>query len=94
MDAAFAVACDDKIDRMSALDGVAQLVEKSLLDVSVAGVIAKYRLSESARAYALQELECIGELQSVAKRHAQYVCTVTTKRSVEYAVADAGSGPK
>lgn len=57
VDAVFAAVCDDDIDRVTALDCVAQLVEKSLLDVSFDSGIAKYRLSESARAYALKQLE-------------------------------------
>ncbi|WP_230947630.1 ATP-binding protein [Burkholderia territorii] len=56
IDAVFAAACDDTIDRATALDCIAQLVEKSLLDVSFDGAVAKYRLSESARAYVLEQL--------------------------------------
>ncbi|WP_231110477.1 ATP-binding protein [Burkholderia territorii] len=57
IDAVFAAACDDTIDRATALDCIAQLVEKSLLDVSFDGAVARYRLSESARAYVLEQLE-------------------------------------
>ncbi|WP_239482916.1 winged helix-turn-helix domain-containing protein [Paraburkholderia sp. C35] len=89
IDAVFAVACDDEIDRASVLDCVAQLVEKSLLDVSFDGVMAKYRLSESARAYALKQLERDGESPDVARRHAQYVCAALAKASCDNALADA-----
>jgi predicted ATPase len=88
MDAVFSVVCDDKIDYTSALDCVSQLVEKSLLDVCLNGAMATYRVSESARAYALNQLVCTGELCSVAKRHAQYVCTAITNQSVKPVVVD------
>ncbi|CAN7790569.1 winged helix-turn-helix domain-containing protein [Paraburkholderia hospita] len=89
IDAVFAVACDNEIDRASALDCLAQLIEKSLLDVSFNGVMAKYRLSESARAYALKQLERDGESREVARRHAQYVCALLARTSCEDALADA-----
>jgi predicted ATPase/DNA-binding winged helix-turn-helix (wHTH) protein len=89
IDAVFAVACDDTIDRTTALDSVAQLVEKSLLDVSFDGVTAKYRLSESARAYAQKELERTGESRDVAQRHARYICTLLAQASCDDVMADA-----
>ncbi|SKD04091.1 Predicted ATPase [Burkholderia sp. CF099] len=89
IDAVFAVACDNEIDRASALDCLAQLIEKSLLDVSFNGAMAKYRLSESARAYALKQLERDGESREVARRHAQYVCALLARTSCEDALADA-----
>ncbi len=53
LDSVYSVVCDDTVDRTTALDCIAQLVEKSILDVSFVGVTASYRLSESARTYAL-----------------------------------------
>jgi predicted ATPase len=46
-------------------------------------------LSESARAYALKQLERDGESREVARRHAQYVCALLARTSCEDALADA-----
>lgn len=83
VDAVFAVACDDTIDHAMALECIAQLVEKSVFDVSFDGVIAKYRLSESARAYALKQLESLGGAPDVARRHAEYVGALLAKTSCD-----------
>jgi predicted ATPase/DNA-binding winged helix-turn-helix (wHTH) protein len=53
IDSMYSVVCDDTVDRATAANCIAQLVEKSIVDVSFVGVTASYRLSESARTYAL-----------------------------------------
>ncbi|MBR8061927.1 helix-turn-helix transcriptional regulator [Burkholderia ambifaria] len=72
LDSMYSVVCDDSVDRTTALDCIAQLVEKSILDVSFVGVTASYRLSESARTYALA-LGSGNEPCNVAKQRARYL---------------------
>ena len=48
------------------------LVAKSLVVVERAGAVTRYRLLETMRAYALEKLTESGELDEVARRHAEY----------------------
>ena len=48
------------------------MVNKSLLSMSSTGAVARYRMLETTRAYALEKLVERGELQRYARRHAQY----------------------
>ncbi|AOI62082.1 ATP-binding protein [Burkholderia diffusa] len=49
-----------------------ELVAKSLVAVEFNGAQARYRLTESTRAYALEKLRNEGEFDAVAERHARY----------------------
>ncbi|UXU85475.1 ATP-binding protein [Burkholderia sp. S-53] len=60
---------------MSAADMIAvlgELVAKSLVTVEFDGAQARYRLTESTRAYALEKLHNEGEFDAIAERHACY----------------------
>jgi tetratricopeptide (TPR) repeat protein len=63
-----AVAADAQLDEWAVLDHLSALVEKSLV-VADAGDIPRYRLLESARAYALEQLAA-GETAETLRRHA------------------------
>ncbi|WP_321877223.1 ATP-binding protein [Paraburkholderia bannensis] len=65
-----AVACDAGLAVSAVIDGIGELVAKSLVKVSFDGPIARYRLSESTRAYALEHLHAAGEVKDVSARHA------------------------
>ena len=54
------------------VDSLANLAAKSLVVVEVVGAIMRYRLLETARAYALEKLSDSGELDEVARRHAEF----------------------
>jgi predicted ATPase len=72
MEAASAIAGDEKIIA-SEVDGVvADLVDKSLVIADVAGETVYYRLTDTARAYAQKRLSEEGEAQAVRSRHALY----------------------
>jgi predicted ATPase/DNA-binding winged helix-turn-helix (wHTH) protein len=72
LEAASAVAAGGDIPAQEVVDGVANLVAKSLLSANVAGAIVHYRLLETTRAYAREKLGESGELEQFARRHAQY----------------------
>jgi predicted ATPase len=72
LDAAQHVASDVG-DEWSVLGHVAALVEKSLLQVLGTGAVSRYRLLESARAFALEQLEAAGEAAASRRRHAEAV---------------------
>jgi predicted ATPase/DNA-binding winged helix-turn-helix (wHTH) protein len=65
-----AVACDGEWTVGSAIGSISELVAKSLVEVEFEGPAAKYRLSESARAYALEKLQAEGERREIASRGA------------------------
>ena len=68
-----AVASDTRIDAWTLLELLSHLVDKSLVatDLRDTAVEPRYRLLESARAYALEQLAAAGETQSLLRRHAQ-----------------------
>ncbi|HXZ09060.1 MAG TPA: winged helix-turn-helix domain-containing protein, partial [Paraburkholderia sp.] len=68
-----AVACDAEHSVANAIGGITELVAKSLVNVEFDGPVAKYRLSESTRAYAMEKLLAEGELKAVTKRNARYL---------------------
>jgi predicted ATPase len=70
MDSAIAVTGDGEIAASEVDEAVADLVEKSLVVADVGGEVVYYRLTDTARAYALKRLTEGGEAQTVARRHA------------------------
>ena len=61
---------DDQVDQWAVLDQLSALVDKSLV-VADPSEPPRYRLLESARAYALQRLQDAGETNSARERHAR-----------------------
>jgi predicted ATPase/DNA-binding winged helix-turn-helix (wHTH) protein len=68
MELAQAVACDAQLDDWAVLDHLSALVDKSLVVVE-AGDVPRYRLLESARAFALEQL-ALSETAETLRRHA------------------------
>lgn len=64
-----AVATDAQLDEWAVLDHLSALVDKSLV-VADAGEVPRYRLLESARAFALEQL-ATGETEATLARHAR-----------------------
>ena len=69
---ASAVARGAGITAPAVVQGVANLVEKSLVSADVCGAVAHYRLLDTTRAYALQKLSASGELEALMRRHADH----------------------
>ena len=55
------------------LVGITSLVMKSMLVADVTGDVARYRLLETTRVYALEKLNASGEAEQVYRRHARHV---------------------
>lgn len=70
LDAAQQVAADPAHDEWAVLDTLGALVDKSLVIVD-AGEPPRYRLLESTRAFALEQLADAGELDTTARSHAE-----------------------
>lgn len=71
IEAAQRVVTDDGCDDWAALDTIGHLIDKSLVVVDAAES-PRYRLLESARAYALEKLAEAQELAALSCRHASY----------------------
>lgn len=70
LDAAVAVAADEKRDEFAIIECLAGLCDHSLVWVNPADGAARYALLETTRAYALERLAAAGETAATARRHA------------------------
>jgi predicted ATPase/DNA-binding winged helix-turn-helix (wHTH) protein len=70
-EAAVAILARERDDEWTILDAIFRLIEKSLVVVD-AGEPPRYRLLETPRLFALEQLEAHGETAATAARHAAY----------------------
>lgn len=75
-----AVAADDTLDAWSVLSALGTLVDKSLV-VADGGDEPRYRLLETPRAYALEQLAAAGETAEWTRRHALAVLDMLRDRA-------------
>ncbi|WP_084959446.1 helix-turn-helix transcriptional regulator [Thermoactinospora rubra] len=78
--AAERVCAFDGLDRAAVLTGLRGLIDKSLLVAETTRGLARYRMLETVRHYALARLAEAGELESVRERHAA-ACLETARES-------------
>lgn len=78
-----AVASDEELDATAVADALADLVDRSLIDVEPGGSDAepRYRLLEAPRAVALEELLASGEASDVRARLARDVAALARRTS-------------
>jgi non-specific serine/threonine protein kinase len=72
LEAAEQVCSDGDLAQGDVLDLVAELVEKSLVQMSEADGMARYRLLETIRQYAAERLVARGETDAMQRRHAEF----------------------
>ncbi len=72
LEAAQAVATDDRIDAMEVADAIAGLICKSLIWVVPIDGTAHHRLLDATRAYAAEKLAQTNEPNHTARQHARY----------------------
>ena len=72
LEAAEDVCGGDGLARTDVLDLVADLVEKSLVQMSDADDTARYRLLETVRQYGAERLAARGETEPMQRRHAEF----------------------
>jgi predicted ATPase/DNA-binding winged helix-turn-helix (wHTH) protein len=72
LEAATAVAADPATELASVVENLASLVMKSLVTTEGDGAVARYRLLDTTRAYALEKLIGAGEADTAARYHATY----------------------
>ena len=88
--AAGAVIACSKLPRSEVSPGVATLQACSMLEVKGDGPFAHYSLTQQTRAFALGRLACDGELDWVARNHAQYLQCIFEYAEVELERGDPG----
>jgi predicted ATPase len=84
LEAASAVVASAEVTPLEVVDGLANLVAKSLVAAEVDGPVTRYRLLDTARAYALEKLAGSGELEAVTRRHAEYYRDVFERAETEW----------
>jgi len=84
LEAASAVATAQDLDAPAVVDILTNLAAKSLLVVEIAGGGTQYRLLETTRVYALEKLADSGELDQVARRHAEHYQVVFERGEAEW----------
>jgi predicted ATPase/DNA-binding winged helix-turn-helix (wHTH) protein len=73
-----------KIAVSDVVDGVANLVAKSLVWAHVSAGVVSYRHLETTRAYAFEKLTQSGEFEQVARRHAEYYRDLFERAEAEW----------
>jgi predicted ATPase/DNA-binding winged helix-turn-helix (wHTH) protein len=66
------------------VDGLANLVAKSLVTADVRGATVYYRMLETTRAYAREKLAEAGELEQSARKHAEYYRDLCGRAEAEW----------
>jgi hypothetical protein len=72
LEAACAVVASPELPQSEVVEGLANLVAKSLVAAEVDGSVVRYRLLDTTRAYAIEKLSESGEGERLARRHAEY----------------------
>ena len=84
LEAVSAVIATPEIAPAEVVDGIANLVAKSLVTRVAGGTVARYRLLDTMRAYALEKLIEVGERQWLARRHAEHCRDLTERAEAEW----------
>jgi predicted ATPase/DNA-binding winged helix-turn-helix (wHTH) protein len=72
MEAAAAVAADERMKGANVIETLANLAGKSLIITDISGGITHHRLLDTTRSYAFDKLTDSGEAEQAARRHAEF----------------------
>jgi predicted ATPase len=78
------VAASPKLSVPDMIEGLLGLVAKSLVVAEGEGAVARYRLLDTTRAYALEKLEESGERERLSHHHAEYYRHLFEQAEVEW----------
>jgi predicted ATPase len=82
--AASAVVSDADLTPSEVVEGIANLVAKSLVSANSDAGTMRYRLLDTTRAYALEKLGESGERERLARRHAEYYRDLFERAETEW----------
>jgi predicted ATPase/DNA-binding winged helix-turn-helix (wHTH) protein len=88
LESASAVAQGPGVSGAEVIEGVANLVAKSLVSADIGSAVVRYRLLDTTRAYALQKLTENGELEAIARRHAEHYRDLFERAETEWTKRD------
>jgi predicted ATPase/DNA-binding winged helix-turn-helix (wHTH) protein len=83
LDGACAAAAGNGLTAADVVEAVANLAMKSLIAADISGETTLYRLLDTTRLYALDQLRSGGEFARAARRHAEYHCSVFANAEAE-----------
>jgi predicted ATPase len=83
-DAAAAVGTDDRIGTGDVFEAIANLAAKSLVSTDISTDVTYHRLLDTTRVYALEKLADSGELETVARHHAEYYRDLFERAETEW----------
>ncbi|MCA1371159.1 winged helix-turn-helix domain-containing protein [Bradyrhizobium sp. BRP14] len=86
LESACAVALDRGRPRAECIDGVSNLVTKSLVSTERGELGTHYRLLDTTRSYALQKLAESGELDLLRQRHAEHLLELAERAEAEWKI--------
>jgi predicted ATPase len=84
VEAVSVVAASAELAQPDVVDSLSNLVAKSLVAAEVKGPVARYRLLDTMRAYALEKLKASGEHERLLCRHAEYYRDLFERAEVEW----------
>jgi predicted ATPase/class 3 adenylate cyclase/DNA-binding CsgD family transcriptional regulator len=87
LDSAEQVCSGDGIDQVHVLDLLSSLVDKSLVQVEEEGAAARYRLLETIRHYARENLFAAGEIATMRNRHLDFYVALAERAEPELETA-------
>jgi predicted ATPase/DNA-binding winged helix-turn-helix (wHTH) protein len=93
LEAAVEITASAELASLDVINAVANLVAKSLVIADAGDTIARYRLFETTRAYALEKLTEASELEHIARRHAEYCRDLLVRVETELETKSAGEWP-
>ena len=92
LEAVRAVIASPEIAPAEIVDGIANLVAKSLVTVTAGATVARHRLLDTTRAYALGKLAESGEREWLARRHAEYYRDLFARAEIEWVTSASRGG--
>jgi predicted ATPase/DNA-binding winged helix-turn-helix (wHTH) protein len=90
VEAAASVSMEPGVPHADAIDRLADLVAKSLVVADVSGANPRFRLLDTTRAYALDQLDASGERKRLARLHAEYYRNLFERAEGEAAARPGG----
>jgi predicted ATPase/DNA-binding winged helix-turn-helix (wHTH) protein len=84
LEAAATVAASPEVAASDVIEMLLGLVAKSLVTAEGEGAVARYRLLDTTRAYALEKLEKSGERERLSHHHAEYYRHLFERAEVEW----------
>ncbi len=83
VEAVSAIAANAELAPFEVVNGLSNLVAKSIVVAEAKGLVGRFRLLDTMRAYALEKLKASGEYERLLRRHAGYYQHLFERAEVE-----------